>query len=90
MMPTSTITSKGQVTIPRAVRQRLNWRTGDRLDFTVDASGRVIVELAAGDIRELRGLLHRPGRKPVSVEEMNEAIRRHAAREYTDPEGRRR
>jgi AbrB family looped-hinge helix DNA binding protein len=89
-VPTSTITSKGQVTIPRAVRQRLNWRAGDRLDFTVDASGRVIVELAAGDVRELRGLLHRPGRKPVSVEEMNEAIRRHAAGDYTRPEGGRR
>lgn len=86
-MPSSTITSKGQITIPRTVRERLNWRTGDRLDFTVDASGRVIVELAAADIRELRGLLQQPGRKPVSVEEMNEAIRRHAAREYTGPKG---
>jgi AbrB family looped-hinge helix DNA binding protein len=86
-MPSSTITSKGQITIPRTVRERLNWRTGDRLDFTVDASGRVIVELAVADIRELRGLLHQPGRKPVSVEEMNEAIRRHAARGYTGPKG---
>lgn len=89
-MPTSTITSKGQITIPRTVRERLNWKTGDRLDFTVDASGRVIVELATGDIRELRGLLHRPGRKPATVEEMNEAIRRRAAEEFTRIEGRRR
>lgn len=88
-MPTSTITSKGQVTIPRTVRERLNWKTGDRLDFTVDASGRVIVELATGDIRELRGLLHRPGRTPVSVEEMNQAIRRSAAAGFPGAEGRR-
>jgi len=88
-MPTSTITSKGQITIPRTVRERLNWKTGDRLDFTVDASGRVIVELATGDIRDLRGLLHRPGRRPVSVEEMNEAIRRSAAARFTGTEGRR-
>jgi AbrB family looped-hinge helix DNA binding protein len=89
-MPTSTITSKGQITIPRTVRERLDWKTGDRLDFTVDASGRVIVELATGDVRELRGLLHRPGRKPVSVEEMNEAIRRSAAASFLGAEGRRR
>lgn len=89
-MPTSTITSKGQITIPRAVRERLSWKTGDRLDFTVDASGRVIVELATGDIRELRGLLHRPGREPVSVEAMNEAIRRGAAAGFARAEGRRR
>lgn len=89
-MPTSTITSKGQITIPRTVRERLNWKTGDRLDFTVDASGRVIVELATGDIRELRGFLYRPGRKPVSVEEMDEAIRRSAAAEFPGAKGRRR
>jgi len=45
-MATSTITSKGQVTIPRSIPERLNWKAGDRLDFTVDASGRIIVELA--------------------------------------------
>ncbi len=89
-MPTSTITSKGQITIPRTVRERLNWKTGDRLDFTIDTSGRVIVELATGDIRELRGLLHRPGRKPASVEQMNEAIRRSAAASFLGAEGRRR
>lgn len=89
-MPTATITSKGQVTIPKHVRERLRWRTGDRLDFTVDASGRVIVELATGDVRELRGLLHRPGRAPVSVEEMNEAIDRHVAEDFARASGRRR
>lgn len=80
-MATSTITSKGQVTIPKRVRDRLHWKSGDRLEFSVDPSGRVIVELATGDIRELRGLLHRSGREPVTVEEMNEAVRRRAADE---------
>lgn len=79
-----------QVTIPKRVRERLHWKTGDRLEFSVDASGRVVVELAAGDVRDLRGILHRPGRKPVSVEEMNEAIRRHAAEKYLRATGRER
>lgn len=81
-MPAATITSKGQVTIPKRLRERLHWKTGDRLEFSVDSSGRVIVELATGDIRDLRGLLHRPGRKPVSVEQMDEAIRRRAADDF--------
>lgn len=89
-MPTATITSKGQITIPKRVRERLDWKSGDRLDFTVDASGRVIVELATGDVRELRGLLHRPGTSPVSVEEMNEAIRRHIADDFVRAAGRKR
>jgi AbrB family looped-hinge helix DNA binding protein len=87
-MATATITSKGQVTIPRRVRDRLHWKTGDRLEFSVDASGRVLVELAAGDIRDLRGILHRPGQKPVSVAEMNEAIHRHAAEDFLRSVGR--
>ena len=87
-MPKATITSKGQVTIPKGVRERLHWKSGDRLDFTVDSSGRVIVELATGDIRELRGLLHQPGQKPVSVDEMNEAIRRGVADSFVRATGR--
>lgn len=88
-MPTATISSKGQVTIPKRVRDRLHWKRGDRLEFSVDSSRRVIVELASGDIRELRGLLHRPGRKPVTVEEMNEAVRRRAADDFERGTGRR-
>jgi AbrB family looped-hinge helix DNA binding protein len=87
-MSTATITSKGQVTIPKRVRDRFGWKSGDRLEFSVDSSGRVVIELATGDIRDLRGLLHRPGRKPVSVEEMNEAICRRAAEDYLRVTGR--
>ena len=78
-MPRSTLTTKGQVTIPKSIREELRWKPGDRLDFAVDDHGRVILELATGDIRRLRGLLRRPGQEPVSVEAMNEAIGRHLA-----------
>lgn len=81
-MPKATITIKGQVTIPKSVRERLDWKTGDRLDFSVGPSGRVTVELATGEVRELRGLLNRPGREPVSVEEMDAAIRSHVAADF--------
>jgi bifunctional DNA-binding transcriptional regulator/antitoxin component of YhaV-PrlF toxin-antitoxin module len=61
---------------------RLHWKTGDRLEFSVDPSGRVIIERAADEVRELRGLLHRPGRPPVSIEEMDEAIRRQVTKDH--------
>ena len=74
-MPVATLTSKGQITIPRVVRERLRLETGDKLDFSVDEAGRIIVERPAGELRELRGLLYREGREPVSIEAMNEAVR---------------
>jgi len=78
-MPTATVTSKGQVTIPKAVREILRVDTGDQVDFVLTERGDVIVRGVSLDVRELRGLLKRPRRRAVSVEEMNTAIlRRHA------------
>jgi AbrB family looped-hinge helix DNA binding protein len=76
-MPSATLTSKGQVTIPKAIRQALKLRTGDRLDFVQEDEGRVVVRAGTADVGELKGLLHRPGRKPVRLEEMDAAIARH-------------
>jgi AbrB family looped-hinge helix DNA binding protein len=76
-MPTTTITSKGQVTLPKEIREHLRVKSGDRVDFVVDESGRVVVQAATLDVRELRGILHRPGRRPVSLDEMEATIARH-------------
>ncbi len=76
-MPSATVTSKGQVTIPRPIREALKVSAGDRLDFVLEAGGRVVVRPATRDVSELKGLLHRGGRQPVSLEEMNAAILRH-------------
>lgn len=78
-MPTSTLTSKGQVTIPKKIRERLGLRVGTRLEFRIDAQGKLVVEPeAAGRLGRVPGLLHHlAGERPVSVEEMDEAIRRH-------------
>ena len=75
-MPTATVTSKGQVTLPRKVREALRIRPGDRIDFVLGEDGGVRVRAGKVDVNELRGLLHRPGRRPVSLEAMAQAIAR--------------
>ena len=73
-MPTSTLTSKGQITIPKEVRDRLHLKTGSRLEFFVDPSGRVILQTLNSDFRALRGMIRSKRKRPVTIEEMNEAI----------------
>lgn len=75
-MPTATLTSKGQVTLPKQVREVLRIKAGDQVDFILDAEGEVRVRAGRFDVRDLKGLLQRPGRKPVSLEAMDEAIAR--------------
>ena len=73
-MATAKITSKGQVTLPKAVRDRLGVHEGDRVDFVEDADGRIVLLPASQDVRRLRGMIQKPAR-PVRIEDMDEAIR---------------
>lgn len=79
-MPTSTVTSKGQTTIPKEIRARLHLQPGDRLEFVVEDDGRVMVLPATVDATELRGILKAPAR-PVTVEAMKQAIRKRGGRQ---------
>ena len=74
-MPTSTLTSKGQMVIPKTIRDRLKLEPGDRLDFIIREDGDILMRPISGDVRSLHGLLHRPGRPAVSVEKMNQVNR---------------
>jgi AbrB family looped-hinge helix DNA binding protein len=74
-MPEATLTSKGQVTIPKAVREHLGLDTGARVDFVIDSDGTVVLKPVTRHVHELAGLLHRPGRRAVSVQDMAAAIR---------------
>ena len=78
-MPRATLTSKGQVTVPKEIRDLLRLGTGDRVDFVVKEDGTVVLRPATVHVRELRGFLHRKGIKPLSVEQMNAVIRRRGA-----------
>jgi antitoxin PrlF len=75
----STISSKGQVTIPKAIRTRLHLKVGDRLRFVVEADGSVRLAAATRDVSTLRDILPRPKRR-ATVDEMQSVIRRRAAK----------
>jgi AbrB family looped-hinge helix DNA binding protein len=75
-MPSATVTSKGQVTIPKSIRQALKVGAGDRVDFVMEGEGRIVVRAGMTGVSDLKGFLHRPGRRPVSIGEMNAAIAR--------------
>jgi antitoxin PrlF len=78
-MSESTISSKGQVTIPKAIRARLHLKVGDRLRFVVEADGSVRLAAATRDVSTLRDILPRPKRR-ATVDEMQSVIRRRAAK----------
>ncbi|MGH7778307.1 MAG: AbrB/MazE/SpoVT family DNA-binding domain-containing protein [Candidatus Binataceae bacterium] len=70
----STLTSKGQTTIPQEIRKRLKLRPGDRILYRVARDGQVILTpRKKGDIKRLYGLLA-PAKRRVTVEEMNDSI----------------
>lgn len=85
-MPKSTVTSKGQITIPKEVRERLGLKVGDKLVFRFDRKGRLVVEPESADrLGGVPGLLHHlAGDRPVTVEEMDEAIRRHVRSKHAE------
>lgn len=73
-MPSATITSKGQVTIPVDVRNQLGLDSGDRIEFSYnEETGRYEVYPATRPITALKGIVKKPA-KTVSVEDMNRAI----------------
>ena len=83
----STITSKGQVTIPKAIRDRLGLAAGDTLEFTVDEEGRILARPSTAG-RGLLGILRDFAPDgPISVEAMKEAVRSRATRRARDPNG---
>ncbi|MCC6193533.1 MAG: type II toxin-antitoxin system PrlF family antitoxin [Burkholderiales bacterium] len=71
MSTTATLTSKGQTTIPKEIRDSLGLRTGDRMTFTLVADGTVVMRVKSKSVMDLAGLLRRKGRKPVAIESLS-------------------
>ena len=73
----TTLTSKGQITLPKALRDKLGLCAGDRVEFFMEdeQSARLVVKHVP--VNRLKGMLPRPA-KPVSLEEMDRAIQKKA------------
>ena len=80
-MPSSVVSSKGQIVIPKEVRTRMHLNKGDRVEFLLEADGVVRLRPMTRDIRSLRGILKWEG-PPVSLEDMDRAIEEAVAERY--------
>lgn len=77
-MPSATLTSKGQITIPVEVRKDLKVDTGDRVEFVQIAPGRYEFVAATSEVTALKGMFG-PVKKSVSIDSMNVAIAKRGA-----------
>jgi len=75
-MATATMTTKGQITIPKVVRDKLKLAAGDKVEFVLSDKKEALIRPVSKRVDDVFGLLHKPDRKTVSVEKMNEGIRR--------------
>jgi AbrB family looped-hinge helix DNA binding protein len=81
-MSIATVTTKGQVTIPKEIRDYLKLETGSKVEFVIDENGDVRIVPLNVPIEALSGVLHRPGMKSATIEEMEIAITE-GARDWT-------
>lgn len=77
----STVTSKGQITLPKALREALNLKPGDKIRFVPDDRGGVYLRPRTYSIQDLKGILPKPERA-VTLEEMDDAIADYLAEKY--------
>ena len=68
MSADATLTSKGQTTIPKAIRESLHMKPGDRMTFTLMPDGVVLMRVKNKHVSDLAGLLHKKSRKAVPIE----------------------
>ena len=80
-MSTATLTSKGQLTVPKIVRDALGLAAGDKVQFVAHESGFKLVA-ASQDVRELKGLFAGRRKKAATLAEIDAAIQRGATRRF--------
>jgi len=89
-MARSTMTSKGQVTVPKEIRDKLQLRPGDRLVFTLDRKGNVSVRPESEPpLGRLAGLLkHLSPAQPASIADMRAGLRARARSKHRKSDNR--
>lgn len=71
MTTDATLTSKGQTTIPKEIRDSLGMKAGDRITFTLMPDGTISMRVKTRSITDLAGMLHKKGRKPVPIDKLS-------------------
>lgn len=71
MTTDATLTSKGQTTIPKEIRDSLGMKPGDRMTFTLMPDATVVLRVKGRSLTALAGTLHKKGRKPVPIEQLS-------------------
>jgi antitoxin PrlF len=69
----ATITSKGQLTLPKKIREKLNVHSGDKVEFLIDENDNIFILPVKTSVKELKGMVPPPG-KVVSLKDMEGAI----------------
>ena len=82
-MALATLTKKGQITIPKTIRDSLGLHTGDKLEFIISEKGEAIFRPLTRKVDDVFGKLYKPGRKPVSIEEMDDIVKQNMRQAYT-------
>ena len=80
-MSTGTMTSKGQLTLPAHLRDKLRLTAGTKVSFEELPDGRIAIRPKTGDVRALRGAVRYDG-PPVSITDMNRAVAGAAAERF--------
>jgi len=78
----ATLTSKGQVTLPKEIRDALKLDAGTKLDFSLQSDGSVNVRPLKNSVASLFGILKRPGGKAFSIEEQKASVGRALAEKH--------
>lgn len=70
-MTDATMTSKGQTTIPKDIRDGLGMKQGDKMTFTLLTDGTVIMRVKNKSLADLAGILHKEGQEPIPIDRMS-------------------
>ena len=81
-MTTSTITSRGQITIPRHIREKVHLQEGDKIEWVETDDGHIEIIPVTRDAAQVAGLFKHWVKKSVSIDDMNTAVKRAAADKF--------
>lgn len=77
------LTTKGQVTIPKEIREFLKLHTGDKIEIIVTEKREAIIRPVSKKVDDVFCKLHRPGKKAVTLEAMGDAVRKRMKEKFS-------